>query len=492
MTWIRDMEVNLRSSFSLQSEFLKWQGRGEMTDTLLVTNGGSVAVHSLVLMSGDKAEIWTKILGPSHSQDLPIVVVLPDYELHQVVAGVANVYGCKHMDDVAISFHDEKNNKISDYSEMAPFQMNFDQFFNFSKSLINEPGTPPLVICESDITRFDNVDEFEEEMDSRSFPKNESSRAIRDSSPNQCLDLEEDGQSESTECKYCSKSFSKLMHLKRHLKTHKLKKKQFSCNHCTKVLIDLVAFENHQLKHIQNKVQSFACDQCPKIFKLFCHLNTHKRTHSGEKPYHCNVCEKRFSESGSMKKHKMRHSGEKPFKCETCSKAFSTKGDLYVHKRIHNRDPGEKPIKRFLCDICSKSFSQVNNLTVHKRIHSGEKPYSCEHCQKTFTQSNDLKTHRRTHSKEKPYQCNLCTMRFSTKANMKRHILVHTGEKPYICDQCPKAFNQQDSLKKHRLRHFQIEVCQSDINLLDCIPEFIENQVKVIQEAQFKDLKSLN
>jgi len=62
--------------------------------------------------------------------------------------------------------------------------------------------------------------------------------------------------------------------------------------------------------------------------------------------------------------------------------AFSHSAHLNDHKQTHS---GQKP---FECAICSKRFTQSGHLVVHSRIHSGEKPYKCHACDKTFAQSN--------------------------------------------------------------------------------------------------------
>ena len=44
----------------------------------------------------------------------------------------------------------------------------------------------------------------------------------------------------------------------------------------------------------------FACDICRRSFKHKCNLTSHRRTHTGEKPYECEICKKAFISSSSL------------------------------------------------------------------------------------------------------------------------------------------------------------------------------------------------
>ncbi|XP_076804591.1 uncharacterized protein LOC143448655 [Clavelina lepadiformis] len=219
-----------------------------------------------------------------------------------------------------------------------------------------------------------------------------------------------------------------------------------------------------------NKEKRFFCKFCNKLFQHKANLNTHIRTHTGERPYQCDVCHKSFSANKDLKAHMRTHTGERPYQCDVCHKSFSTDSDLKTHMRTHT---GERP---YQCDVCHKSFSQSSHLKTHMRTHTGERPYQCDVCHKSFFNSSHLKIHMRTHTGERPYQCDVCHKSFSTDSDLKTHMRTHTGERPYQCNVCHKSFSESSHLKTHMRTHtgerpYQCDVCHKSF--------FISSHLKI-------------
>lgn len=250
-------------------------------------------------------------------------------------------------------------------------------------------------------------------------------------------------------CPSCPKTFSRASSLNTHIKTHS-GEKAHDCSYCGKRFGRADLLKSHKRTHTGER--PYICNICSKTYAHPSQLRIHKRIHTGEKPYSCSHCAKRFNEHNQLKVHMRTHTGEKPYSCQECGKTFSNAGNLRIHQRIHT---GEKP---YCCAQCGKRFNGLGDLKTHYRIHTGERPFVCELCKKTFSQAGHLTIHMRMHTGERPYSCKECGKKFTVASSLKLHQRIHTGEKEYSCSFCSKSFSRSGHLKRHELVHTKEKV----------------------------------
>ncbi|GMT22458.1 hypothetical protein PFISCL1PPCAC_13755, partial [Pristionchus fissidentatus] len=163
-----------------------------------------------------------------------------------------------------------------------------------------------------------------------------------------------------------------------------------------------------------------------------------------EKKHICDICSKAFPYLSILESHKRCHTGEKPFKCHYCDKKFAQKATLQVHERTHT---GERPYK---CRYCEKTFAQYGTKTVHeKSAHLGIRNYKCPKCDKCLSSPSALYTHKKTHG-DKVFRCQFCTKTFTLKNYLKLHVHEQT-ERKHVCKFCHKSFAYAGSLQKSQL-----------------------------------------
>ncbi|XP_058996918.1 POZ-, AT hook-, and zinc finger-containing protein 1 isoform X1 [Mustela lutreola] len=164
-----------------------------------------------------------------------------------------------------------------------------------------------------------------------------------------------------------------------------------------------------------------ACEICGKIFRDVYHLNRHKLSHSGEKPYSCPVCGLRFKRKDRMSYHVRSHDGSvgKPYICQSCGKGFSRPDHLNGHiKQVHT---SERPHK---CQTCNASFATRDRLRSHLACHEDKVP--CQVCGK-YLRAAYMADHLKKHSEGPSNFCSICNRGFSSASYLKVHVKTHHG-----------------------------------------------------------------
>lgn len=115
--------------------------------------------------------------------------------------------------------------------------------------------------------------------------------------------------------------------------------KTFPCPICGKVFRFKSLLASHSLIH--SEIRPFSCDFCSRSFRRLSHLKRHREVvhANGERlpeSFVCHICGKDKKCRSQLARHVIIHTGERPFACDLCTARFNRSGNLKQHrKRMH-------------------------------------------------------------------------------------------------------------------------------------------------------------
>lgn len=257
----------------------------------------------------------------------------------------------------------------------------------------------------------------------------------------------------------CSKVYSIITHLKRHVRTTHEKAERILSGS-----IDSSALKTIKCLWTGNrdKEESDSDGSCHKLFTNVTNMLRHIReVHENPKTYKCLECGMTFRHKLKLKRHEIQqHTYAHPFSCSTCKRGFYQQWQLGKHSC--------GAAKTYRCTKCEMKFGKWSLYIKHCReLQHGRKYHQCEYCNKKYSRPSELQYHIKlkhsimieadnnntnsngTISFPCPYEN--CTKTYSYEKNLKQHIRSTHECKRYCClhEDCEREFTSIQNLHKH-------------------------------------------
>ncbi|XP_069613942.1 POZ-, AT hook-, and zinc finger-containing protein 1 isoform X2 [Ranitomeya imitator] len=206
------------------------------------------------------------------------------------------------------------------------------------------------------------------------------------------------------------------------------------CGLCDKVFTDPMRLRQHEAQHGVTSLQLGYGDlQAPRIGENGLpqdESETPRKRNRARKQVACDLCGKIFRDVYHLNRHKLSHSGEKPYSCPVCGLRFKRKDRMSYHVRSHDGSVG----KPYICQSCGKGFSRPDHLNGHiKQVHTSERPHKCETCNASFATRDRLRSHLACHEDKVP--CQVCG-KYLRAAYMADHLKKHSEGPSNFCTIC--------------------------------------------------------